>query len=110
MASTQIIDNFVNSIVDTKQLAYTAPDDKNVVIESFTAANNSAVNASYAAYIVSDGGSENAQRPFKIVVWGEIGLGIGLVGQVIPNGGTLMIESSAIDSIYFTVTGRVVSV
>ena len=109
MATKQIVDNFVNSTADTIQTAYTAPLTNGVVIESFTASNNSGINASYKAYIVSNFGVEKAQRPFKIVVWGEIDLGIGLVNQIIPAGASLRLESSAIDSIYFTVTGREVS-
>ena len=106
MTTKQIVDNFSNTIADTVQTIFTAPTDKNVVIESFTAANNSGVNASYKAYIVSILEKEFPQRPFKIVVWGEIDLGIGLVNQIIPAGGSLRFETSAIDSIYFTVTGR----
>ncbi len=106
MASKQIVDNFVNTTADTIQVAYTAPSDKNLVVESVSASNTSSVNASYSAYIVSNGGTEQPQIPFKIVVWGEVDLGIGLVGQVIPASGELRIESSAINSIYFTVTGR----
>ena len=106
MTTKQIVDNFSNTIADTVQTIFTAPTDKNVVIESFTAANNSGVNASYKAYIVSILEKEFPQRPFKIGVWGEIDLGIGLVNQIIPAGGSLRLETSAIDSIYFTVTGR----
>lgn len=106
MATLQISDNFSNTLVDAVQTVYTAPQLQNVVIESFTAANNSTVNASYKAYIVSPLDKEFPQRPFKIVVWGEVDLGIGVVNQVIPAGGSLKVESSAIDSIYFTVTGR----
>jgi hypothetical protein len=106
MATKQIVDNFSNTIVDTVQSPYTAPLDKNVVIESFTAANNSGVNASYKAYIVSTLGAEQPQIPFKVVVWGENDLGIGIVNQIIPAGGSLKVECSALASIYFTVTGR----
>ena len=106
MATLQISDNFSNTIIDTVQTVYTAPQLQNVVIESFTAANNSAVNASYKAYIISPLDKEFPQRPFKVVVWGEVDLGIGIVNQAIPAGGSLKVESSAIDSIYFTVTGR----
>lgn len=106
MATKQIVDNFLNTIVDTVQVAYSAPLDKNVVIESFTAANNSGVNASYKAYIVSTLGAEQPQIPFKVVVWGENDLGIGIVNQIIPAGGSLKVECSALASIYFTVTGR----
>ena len=106
MTTKQIVDNFSNTIANTVQTIFTAPTDKNVVIESFTAANNSGVNASYKAYIVSILEKEFPQRPFKIVVWGEVDLGIGIVNQIIPAGGSLRFETSAIDSIYFTVTGR----
>lgn len=102
----QIVDNYSNTLVDTVQVAYTAPSDKNVVIDSFTAANNSSVSANYTAYIKSNTGEEVPQIPYKIVVWGENDLGIGIVNQVIPAGGQLLFESSAIDSIYFTVSGR----
>ena len=108
MATTQIVDNFKNTIVDTVQTAFTA-GIKPVVIEAFTATNNSTVNASYKAYIVSASGDEQPQRPFKVVVWGELDLGIGIVNQIIPAGGSLKVESSALDSIYFTVTGREVT-
>lgn len=106
MTTKQIVDNFVNTVADTKQSPYSAPTAKNVIIESITAANNSLVNASYKAYIVTTTGAEQPQRPFKVVIWGEVDLGIGIVNQVIPAGGQLKFECSAIDSIYFTVTGR----
>ena len=109
MATKQITDNFSNTIANTIQAATTV-SAKNMVIESFTATNNSTVNASYKAYIVSADGIEQPIRPFKPIVWGELDLGIGIVNQVIPAGGLLKVESSAVDSIYFTVSGREVSV
>jgi hypothetical protein len=109
MTTKQIASNFSNSNVDTIEDIFTASTSNNVVIESFTAANNSGVNASYKAYIVSPSGIEQPQRPFKIVVWGEVDLGIGIINQVIPAGGALRVESSALNSIYFTITGREVS-
>lgn len=109
MTTKQIVDNFSNTIANTVEVAYTAPSTSSVVIEAFTATNNSSVNASYKAYIVSSGGVEKPLIPFKIVVWGRIDLGIGINNQVIPAGGSLRLEASAINSIYFTVTGREVS-
>ena len=106
MTTLQIASNYSNNITDTVQTVYTSPATNATVIESFTAANNSGVNASYKAYIVSSNGIEQPQVPFKVVVWGESDLGIGIVNQVIPIGGALKVQSSAIDSIYFTVTGR----
>lgn len=109
MASKQIADNFVNTIVNTPETAFTA-GDKGVVIEAFTATNNATVNASYKAYIKTVSGLLKPQIPFTILVWQEApDLGIGIVNQIIPAGAKLMVESSALDSIYFTVTGREVS-
>ena len=108
MTTLQIVDNYSNTIADTVQTAVLASESA-IVIESFTAANNSGVNASFKAYIVSAGGVEVPIIPFTVVVWGRINLGVGIVNQVIPLGGELRVESSAIDSIYFTVSGRTVS-
>jgi len=80
MATIQIASNEVNTIIDTPQTIYTA-GTKPVKIEAFTAANNSTVNASYKAYIVSTG-TEKPQIPFKVVVWGENDLGIGIYVRV----------------------------
>jgi hypothetical protein len=105
MAAQQILSNAVNSTVDTAEALFTA-GAKGVIIESFTAANNSVVNASYKAYIVAQDGTEQPQIPFKVVVWGENDLGIGIVNQIIPAFGSLKLECSALASIYFTATGR----
>lgn len=104
MATTQIIDNYSNNLINTVETAFTATVD--TVVEAFTASNTSDVNASYSAYIKTTTGGERAQIPFKIVVWNNNDLGIGLVGQVIPAGGELRLKTSALASIYFTVTGR----
>ena len=108
MTTLQVADNYSNTIADTVQTALLASESA-IVIESFTATNNSNVNASFKAYIVSAGGVEVPIIPFTVVVWGRINLGVGIVNQVIPIGGELRVESSAIDSIYFTVSGRTVS-
>ena len=104
MATTQILSNAVNTVANSPQTLFTA-GTSGVVIESFTASNTSVVNASYKAFIVSTA-TEQPQIPFKIVVWGENDLGIGIVNQVIPPGAGLKIETSALSSIYFTDTGR----
>tara|TARA_R110000823_G_scaffold258372_1_gene379821 strand:- start:152 stop:475 length:324 start_codon:yes stop_codon:yes gene_type:complete len=105
MTTSQILANAVNTAINTPEPFFKA-GLKGVVIESFTATNNSSVNASYKAYIVANAGTQQPQIPFKVVVWGENDLGIGIVNQMIPPGGTLKLECSALDSIYFTVTGR----
>ena len=107
MATVQIVDNLTVSVIDAPQVIYTAPAGQDMLIQSFTAANTSAVNASYKAYISSASGVQQPQIPFRVVVWGENDLGIGIVNQVIPRGGTLKVECSALESVYFTVSGRV---
>jgi len=109
MATKQLIDNFLNTIIDTVEIAYSAPADKDVVIDAFTVTNNSVVNASFKAYVKSATGVLAPIIPFKIVVWGENDLGIGIVNQVIPAGGSLQVESSALTSLYFTASGREVN-
>ena len=106
MATIQITDNLTVTVIDTPQVVASAPVGQDIVIESFTASNTSLVTASYRAYIVSALGAEQPQIPFKVVVWGENDLGIGIVNQIIPAGGSLKVECSALASIYFTVTGR----
>ena len=106
MATLQLISNAANTVIDTPEIFFTA-GTRGVIIDSFTASNTSTVNASYKAYIVSTA-TEEPQIPFKIVVWSEIDLGIGIVNQLIPKGAELKLESSALDSIYFTVTGHTV--
>jgi len=105
MATIQLSDNEVNNAVDTPEPIFTA-GTKGIVIEAFTAANNSTVNASFKAYIKTPSGILRPQIPFKIVTWGENVVGIGIVNQIIPAGAQLMVEASALNSIYFTVTGR----
>lgn len=109
MATIQLVDNKTIAAIDVPEILYTAPENESVVIDSFTAANVSGVNASYKAYVVSADGDDVPQIPFKIIVWGDNDLGIGIVNQVIPAEGHLKVECSALDSIYFTVSGRTVS-
>ncbi len=106
MAAIQLADNFVNTIINTVETIYTSPSGSATIIDSFTAANNALINASYKAYIVGPSVAVFPQRPFKVVVWGEVDLGIGIVNQTIPAGGSLRVECSALNSVYFTVSGR----
>lgn len=104
----QLADRRTNSSSNVPELIYTAPATGNgVIIDSFTAANNSAANASYKAYIVPLGETvENPLKPSKVVIWGEIDLGAGVSGQLIPRSATLHVEQSAAGAIRFTISGR----
>ena len=110
MASSQLVDNFLNTFVDTAQKAATVNTVSDIAIDSFTVTNNSTVNASYKVYIQSATGILTPIITFTIKVWQTTpDVGIGVVNQVIPKGGSLQVESSALDSLYFTVSGRVLS-
>jgi hypothetical protein len=107
-SSTLLVNKGVNTLADTPQSIYTSPVTGNgTIINAFTAANNSTSNKSYKAYIVTkDEVAENPQLPFRIVIWADIDLGTGIDGQTIPPGGSLYVEASAADSIYFTLSGK----
>jgi len=104
----QLVSNLANISPGSIQVFYTDDGaDNGTIIDAFTASNTSTVNASYKAYITtSSGTTANPQQPFQVVVWGDFDLGSGVVNQLIPPGGTLSMESSAADSIYFTVSGK----
>jgi hypothetical protein len=106
----RLINNFFNTIADTIQTAYvSAATGEGTRIDSFTASNDSFVNAAYSVYINDGVNPVKAIIKDKIIVWGTNDLGIGLVNQVIPPDAILQIESTAIDSIYFTIAGQVLA-
>ena len=104
----QLVGNLANSTADTIQTLYSDDGTGNgTIIDSFTASNSSTVNRSYKAYITNSSGTiENPQQPFKVVVWGDLDLGVGLLNQLIPPGGKLSMETSAANAIYFTASGK----
>ena len=104
----QLVNNTANTSVDTPEIFYTAPlGGGGTIIKQFTASNTGSVSASYRAYIVSSTGSAtNPQVPFQIVVWGENDFGQGVTNHIIPAGGSLRMESSSTNRIYFTVSGE----
>ena len=64
-------------------------------------------NKTYKAYIYDASATAlTAVIPQKIVVRNRFDLGPSIVGQLIPPGGTLRMESSAAASIAFRVTGN----
>ena len=104
----QIVDTFQNTVANTAEVAFTSPiTSTGTLITAIVASNGTAVDRSYQAYIVSSGGSAtNPQVPARTVVKKKTDVPPELAGQVIPAGGTLQFESSAISSITFTVSGR----
>ena len=107
---SRLANNFSNTVVDTLETAYSsAATGSGTRIDSFTASNDSTVNASYNVYINDGVNPVKAIIKDKMIVWGTNDLGIGLVNQVIPPNSTLQVESTAINSIYFTVAEQVLA-
>ncbi len=106
--SIQIVSRATNTAADTPEEIYESPErGEGTIITAFTATNTDTVNRYYRAYIVEkDGSVDNPQIKYRVVVWGELDLGTGIDGQVIPPGGKLYVESSEPNSIFFTVSGR----
>lgn len=102
-----LADSVQNDAADTIEIIYTDGGSGNgTVITAFTATNNTESNKTYIAYIFDSGGSvKEAIIPRTIIVRDRRHLGAGIVGQLIPRGGTLRVESSAANSIAFRVTG-----
>ncbi len=106
MTDIILINNQTNAAANARDIIYTA-SDKSVTITAFTAANNTESSKTYKAYITALVGEDvSAVQPQTIVVRDKADLGIYLLAQRIPKGGTLEIESSDADSLSFYVTGR----
>ena len=74
---------------------------------AFTATNDTGSSQTYKGYIFDvSGDTKVAVIPQKIIVPDRFDLGPSMIGQVIPPGGTLRMESSDALSIAFRVTGN----
>jgi aryl-phospho-beta-D-glucosidase BglC (GH1 family) len=103
----RLLNNFSNTIINTPQVAYASQaTGSGTRVDSFTASNTGNINAAYSVYINDNVNPVKAIIKNKIVVWGENDLGIGLINQVIPPSASLQIETTALDNIYFTVSGQ----
>ena len=98
-----------SAAANTIESFYQSPSSSDgTIITAWAATNSSGVNASYKAYIYDSSGSlKEPIIPLKIVVRNRFDLGPTATNQLIPNGGTLRMESSAIGSITFRVSGVV---
>ena len=108
MTDAVLVNSAQNTIADTIQNFYTSPGSGlGTLISAFTASNNTTQSASYKAYIYDSTGSLlQAVIPQKIVVRDRFDLGPPIIGQLIPSGGSLRMDSSTVSSIAFRVTGR----
>ncbi len=106
MTDAILVNSAQNQNADTIELFYTA-GNTDTKITSFTASNNTTSSKTYKAYIYdASGAALPAVVPQKIVVRDRFDLGPSIVGQLIPSGGTLRMESSDALSIAFRVTGN----
>lgn len=108
MALDVLVNSARNALVDTIEKFYDSPPNpgKGTKITSFTAANNTTSSKTYKAYIFDASETVlDAVVPQSIVVRDRVDLGASIVGQLIPPGGSLRMESSAATSLSFRVTG-----
>ena len=107
MAENILIFNDKNTAVDTVEKFYDAvPAGNGTRINAFTASNAVTSSVDYRAYIYDSSGSVvSAIIPQTTVVRDKSDLGPAIVGQLIPPGGSLRMESSQIGGILFYATG-----
>jgi len=108
MATTTLVNSVSNSFANTVQAFYNSPaGGGGTIITAFTATNNTGANASYKAYIFDSSGTlKGAVLPLKVVIRNRFDPGNAIVNQVIPQGGSLRMETNIIGAIDFHVTGN----
>ena len=108
MTDTVLVNSAQNASANAIQIFYTSPlAGSGTLINAFTASNNTDSNKTYKAYIYDASATAlTAVIPQKIVVRDKFDLGPSIVGQLIPAGGTLRMESNAAASVAFRLTGN----
>ena len=108
MAEQILVNSAQSASADSIQTFYTSPPNGNGTrVTAFTASNNTAASKTYKGYIFdASGDTLTAVIPQKIIVKDRFDLGPSMIGQLIPPGGTLRMESSDALSIAFRVTGN----
>lgn len=111
MAKVTMFSGVQNSQPDVVEKLYDSPESssggKGTEILAFSATNSEEASASYKVYIYDAGGDPvKAIVPQKIVVRDRFDLGASSIGQIIPPGGSLRVESSTAESIAFFGTGN----
>jgi hypothetical protein len=102
MTAVVMVNSEQNAASDTIEKMYTSPTGTRIT--AFVAANSGSASASYKAYLYdSTETALPAVIPMTIVVKDKSSLGAPLIGQLIPPGGSLRIESSG--PLTFRVTG-----
>lgn len=110
MVDTVLVQNGSNTAADVIESFFPSPSgagNNGTKIKAFTASNDTTASHSYKAYIYGSTGAPLAVIPQTIVVRDKADYGASIIGQVIPKGGTLRMESSSADGSFlnFYVTG-----
>jgi len=115
MVDTVLVQNKSNTAPDAIENFFNSPSgagNNGTKIKAFTASNDTETSHTYKAYIYPDGWQTGddpilAIIPQSIVVRDKADYGPSIIGQVIPKGGSLRIESSSTDSSFlnYYVTG-----
>ena len=106
MAKIVMVDSRQNLAADTIEIFFTAPSGNGVVINAFTATNNTDSNKTYAAYIYRASTATERVIPLKILVRDAFDTAPSIVGQIMNSGDTLRMESSSAGSVVYRVTGN----
>lgn len=110
ITNKQLVDNKQTTAAATAESVYTSPaEGKGTLITNFTAANSTAIDRTYKAYIVTSGSATIPVIPSRSILKGETDVPPEVSGQFMPAGAQLYVETSAATSISFTVSGREVS-
>ena len=107
MTDKVLVLNGTSGSVDTIESFYTSPGTGlGTRINAFTATNDTESSKSYKAYIY-DASGDPVQTiiPLTEIARDRADYGSSAINQVIPAGGTLRMESSAIAGVNFYVTG-----
>jgi hypothetical protein len=108
MAEQILVNSEQNAVADSIEVFYTSPSSgSGTRVTAFTATNDTDSSKTYKGYIYDvSGDAKVAVIPQKIIVPDRFDLGAPIVGQLIPPGGTLRMQSSDATSIAFRVTGN----
>jgi hypothetical protein len=108
MAELVMVNSEQSAVADSIEVFYTSPSSgSGTRVTAFTATNDTSSSKTYKGYIYDvSGDAKVALIPQKIIVPDRFDLGAPIVGQIIPPGGTLRMESSDAASIAFRVTGN----
>jgi len=110
VTNTQLVDNKQTTLADTPESVYTSPPtQKGTLITNFTAANSTAIDRTYKAFIVTSGSAIIPLVPARTILKGETDTPPEVAGQFMPASAQLYVETNAATSISFTVSGREIS-